>query len=61
MINKSAVPRFLPPAAKPKRFWWDETIVPVGTTKLEVLLISDGDALTGLWFGDTHPGTPAGS
>jgi methylated-DNA-[protein]-cysteine S-methyltransferase len=61
MIDKTAAPRFLPLAERPRRFWWDEITVPVGTTKLEVLLISDGEALTGVWFGDTHPGTPNGS
>ena len=61
MIDKTAAPQFLPPDEKRHRFWWDEVTVPVGTSKLEVLLISDGEALTGLWFGDSHPGTPSGT
>ena len=61
MIKQTAAPRVLPPTKATSRFWWDEITVPVGTSKLEVLLISDGDALTGLWFGDSHPGTPNGS
>jgi methylated-DNA-[protein]-cysteine S-methyltransferase len=61
MIDQTTTPRLLPPTNTSNRsFWWDEIIVPVGTAKLEVLLISDGEALTGLWFGATHPGTPSG-
>ena len=58
MTVATNVPRLLPAIKETDRFWWDETSLPIGDVKLDVLLISDGDALTGLWFGASHPGTP---
>lgn len=57
MTALTASPRLLAPRES-DRFWWDEKSVPIGDVKLDVLLISDGEALTGLWFGASHPGTP---
>ncbi|HEX4864855.1 MAG TPA: methylated-DNA--[protein]-cysteine S-methyltransferase [Acidimicrobiales bacterium] len=51
-------PRLLPANPENDRFWWDEISLSVGEAKVDVLLISDGHALTGLWFGPTRPGTP---
>lgn len=56
--NPRRLLRLLPPATNTSKVWWDEIVVPIGSTKLDVLLISDGEALTGLWFGKSHPGTP---
>lgn len=61
MTSATTSTRLLPADTKPNRFWWDEISLPLGDAKLDVLLISDGDALIGVWFGSSHPGTPTGS
>ena len=58
MSTQTNSARLLAPSAIASKHWWDEIVVPVGPVTLDVLLISDGEALTGLWFGDSHPGTP---
>lgn len=59
MTARQTPNRLLPPAMT-TRFWWDERLLSVADVKLDVLLISDGDALTGLWFGLSRPPTPTG-
>ena len=58
MSTQTNPARLLTPAADTSKHWWDEVVVPIGPVALDVLLISDGEALTGLWFGNSHPGTP---
>ncbi len=47
---------FLPAATDNGRRWWDEISFPLGDAKLDMLLVSDGDALVGVRFGPQHPG-----
>lgn len=43
-----------------QRRWWDEVRIPVSDRKIEVLLVSDGERLTGAHFGPARPDLPAG-
>jgi methylated-DNA-[protein]-cysteine S-methyltransferase len=38
-----------------KRRWWDEVRIPVSDRKIEMLLVSDGEQLTGAYFGPSRP------
>jgi methylated-DNA-[protein]-cysteine S-methyltransferase len=60
MTTQTSSTRLLPPVKNTSKYWWDELSLPLEDAKLEILLISDGDALTGLWFGGTRPDTPSG-
>lgn len=42
-----------------QRRWWDEVRIPVSDRKIEMLLVSDGDKLTGAYFGPSRPDLPA--
>ena len=40
--------------------WWDETHITVGDLKVEMLLVSDGEHLTGAYFAAARPAIPDG-
>lgn len=39
--------------------WWDGTVIEVGSARIEMLVVSDGDAITGVHFGGPHAGAGA--
>jgi methylated-DNA-[protein]-cysteine S-methyltransferase len=52
----TATSPFLPATADNGRRWWDAISFPLGETQLDMLLVSDGDALVGVRFGPQYPG-----
>jgi methylated-DNA-[protein]-cysteine S-methyltransferase len=40
------------------RTWWDDVRLPVGDLKVEMLLVSNGSALTGCYFTSSRPAIP---
>jgi methylated-DNA-[protein]-cysteine S-methyltransferase len=42
---------FLPADGATDRRWYDEIVLPLGDRQIEVLVVSDGDALVGTYFG----------
>ena len=48
---------FLEPAAGDSgNRWWDDVVVEVGPTRIDMVVVTDGDAITGVHFGSSRSG-----
>ena len=55
----SSYTEFLPGEGATDRRWYDEIALPIGDHEIDVLLVSDGDALVGTYFGPAVAGPRA--
>lgn len=39
--------------------WWDDVVVEVGSARIDMVVVSDGEAITGVHFGAAQPAAPS--